>query len=345
MPEGEEFPLLFEPLEVEGLRIRNRVVMPPMASNMGVTSEQARHWYGERAAGGVGLVIVEGTHNRRFQEGEFVGGLAQLSEAIKGQGAAAVIQLFQPPSLGPGRDVSVSGTNGARAITTGEIGAVIDSFGAAAHAAREAGFDGGEVHGAHGFFFNQFLSPRFNRREDRYGGDLEGRMRLGVETVRAMRNSVGKDFSLFYRHTPLEAEEGGYTLSDSLQFARRLQQAGLDVIDISPSTSPGGETPWDCAAAVKEAVEIPVIAVGGMDIPERAEEALRNRACDLVAVGRGLIADAHWADKVRKRRIEEIVECIQCNEMCYGNLSKGLSISCTQNPGSGFEYLRHTRTI
>jgi len=320
--------VLFEPLKIRNLTLRNRYVMPPMVTNMCVTSGQAIAYYRERARGGVGLVIVEATHVDRFSYHFFLKGLSHLVDAAHKEGAAIAIQLFHG-------DVFDCRETNPTELTKEQIGRLKRKFVYAALKAREAGFDGVEPHGAHGFFLNQFFSPERNRRTDEYGGSLENRMRMGLEIVRSIRESLDPDALILYRHTPVGM---GYTLEESIRFAVELERAGLDVIDISPSTSKGGEHA-DLAAAIKSALSIPVIAVGGMEDPEMAKRALRDGKCDLVAVGRGLIADPHLPMKVKENRVDEIVKCAKCSEKCFGNLSAGLPISCVQNPKVGLEYL------
>nr|NIM05790.1 hypothetical protein [Armatimonadota bacterium]NIM23808.1 hypothetical protein [Armatimonadota bacterium]NIM67687.1 hypothetical protein [Armatimonadota bacterium]NIM76197.1 hypothetical protein [Armatimonadota bacterium]NIN05889.1 hypothetical protein [Armatimonadota bacterium] len=151
--------------------------------------------------------------------------------------------------------------------------------------------------------------------------------------------AVSADFLVCYRHSPVDfAGEDGYGLEDTLKFAPELEKAGLNVIDISPSTVPESGPHVNMAAAAKEVTRVPVIAVGGMNNPKVAEDTLSEDKAHLVAVGRGLIADAQWSNKVREGREAEIIECIECNEKCYGNLGQGIPISCTQNPRSGFEF-------
>jgi 2,4-dienoyl-CoA reductase (NADPH2) len=310
-----------------------------MVTNMDPATFRARCWYAERARGGVGLVIVEATRLHRFDEEGFGAALAKLTAAVHAQGTAIAIQLFAEPvgaalSGRPAEAVSVSGGEGYRAITPEEIRTKVAAFARAAKICQEAGFDAVEPHGAHGFFLNQFFSPAHNQRQDEYGGHLEGRMRFGLEVVQAVREAVGPDFLILYRHT---AQTNDYPLSDSQAFAPRLVEAGVNVLDISPSTASAHA---DLAAGIKSVVDVPVIAVGGMNDPDAAEAALAAQKCDLVAIGRGLIADAFWVEKVQQGRASEIIECVQCNEGCFGNLRSGKPIGCTQNPESGEEYLR-----
>jgi len=315
-------------LTIDGLTLRNRVVMPPMVTNLDVATDYGWTWYAERARGGVGLIIVEATRLPRFEEVGFEAALAQLVDGVHAEGAAVAIQLFAPPEV-HGQKVAVTASEGLRGITKEEIQGLIRAFVHAAKACEAAGFDGVEPHGAHGFFLNQFFSPRTNRRTDEYGGSLEGRMRLGLEVVHALREAVSPDFKLLYRHTPEEAGENGYPLADSQEFAVRLEEAGVDLLDISPSTSPtSGHA--GLADAIKEVVDIPVIAVGGMNDPARAEAALAAGKCDLVAIGRGLIADPFWVQKVQAGREDELIRCVECNEGCFGNLQRGRPVECVQ---------------
>jgi 2,4-dienoyl-CoA reductase-like NADH-dependent reductase (Old Yellow Enzyme family) len=320
--------MLFEPLRIKNLTLRNRYVMPPMVSNMSVTSGQAIAYYRERARGGVGLVIVEAVHVDRFSYQHFRNGLKHLAKAVHDEGAAIAIQLFH-------NNVFDCQETDPTRITKEQISRLKRKFVYAAVKAREAGFDGVEPHGAHGYFLNQFFSPKRNRRTDEYGGSLENRMRMGLEIVSAIRENLDPDAIMLYRHTPVGM---GYTLEESVQFAVELERAGLDVMDVSPSTGGDGEHAG-LAAAIKSSLNIPVIAVGGMEDPEMAEKALTDGKCDLVAVGRGLIADPYLPRKVMEGRRDEITRCVKCSEKCFGNLQAGLPISCTQNPKVGLEYL------
>jgi len=322
--------MLFEPLEVKGITLRNRYVMPPMVNNMGVVTPQAIAFYRERAKGGVGLVIVEATHVDRFSDSWFVNGLQHLTKAIHDEGVAIAIQLFH-------NNIFDNEETNPTCITKEQIARLKKKFVYAAQMAREASFDGVEPHGAHGFFLNQFFSPERNKRTDEYGGSLENRMRMGIEIVQAIKENTDPEMLMLYRHTPVSM---GYTLEESIKFTMELEKAGVDIMDISPSTDSKGEHAG-LAEAIKAKLDIPVIAVGGMNDPEKARKALEDGKCDLVAVARGLIADPYLPKKVMEGKLDEIVECILCNEKCFGNLNKGIPISCTQNPNAGREYLNN----
>lgn len=327
--------LLFSPLHVRAVRFRNRIVLPPMKTNMNLGDRQALAYYRARSAGGVGLVIVEATPLDHFADARFGDALRRLADVIHQGGAVAAIQLIQPSRL-DGERIAPSPTEDAREVTADEIKQIIARLAEATAMACDAGFDGVEIHGAHEFLLNRFFSPKWNRRRDEYGGTLERRMRFGLECVRAARAECGDGFLLLYRHTAMLA----CPLADDLAFAKELENAGADILDISPSTSGEGAPHADLAGAVKASVHIPLIAVGGMEDPVAAEEVLRQGKADLVAIGRALIADPELPRKILEGRFSEIIACVKCNQLCFGNLDQGIPIGCTQNPETGREYER-----
>ena len=310
---------LFRPLKVKGHTIPNRIVLPPMVTNREIQDEDGIDWYAGHAAGGPGLVIVEATGVARFGHDLTVDGLRTLTDAIHGNGALAAIQLFPRPARFPFGTAPVVAE-----MSPPELEDLVEQYRTATRVCVEAGFDGVEPHGAHNYLLNRFFSPSDNARTDRYGGDLAGRMRLGLEITRACRQAQGDEGLLLYRHTP--DKDASYTLEESLIFAEKLVAEGVDILDISPSSR---QAPGDKAEPFRQ-FGVPVIAVGHLDEPDRAVEAITLERADLVAIGRGLIADPNWPKKVRDGRFDEIVECTRCDELCYGNLSKGEYIACTQ---------------
>jgi 2,4-dienoyl-CoA reductase-like NADH-dependent reductase (Old Yellow Enzyme family) len=307
---------LFSPLEVKGHTLRNRIVCPPMVVNRGLATPEACEWYGRRAAGGVSLVIVEATDVIRFGD-ELTGeNLKPLADAIHRGGALAAIQVF------PGR----RGQSTAPAdLSVADIGRMLGQYRLAADICAEAGFDGIEPHGAHGFLLNQFFSPVRNLRDDAYGGDLSGRMRLALEVVEAVRPAVERaGMLLLYRHTPVR-DDFGYGIAESLILAEALVKAGVDILDISPAS---WVAPGDRAAPFTK-LGVPVIAVNLLDEVPRALEVLNYDRASLVAVGRGLIADPDWPLKVREGREDEIVKCVRCDE-CHADLRRGVPVRCAE---------------
>jgi 2,4-dienoyl-CoA reductase-like NADH-dependent reductase (Old Yellow Enzyme family) len=314
---------LFKQLEVKGYTLRNRVVMPPMVTNRDIQGEDGIAWYREHAAGGVGLVIVEATAVARFADDLTADYLRHLTDAIHEAGALAAIQLFPRTA-----DWATDGDMNPADLTSKQVADLIRHYELAARTCAEAGFDGVEPHGAHGFLLNRFFSPADNARIDAYGGDLRGRMRLGLEIVATCRKALGRERLLLYRHTVIRGTS--YGLDESLQFARALVSEGVDILDISPSN---GANVAQLAAPFRR-FGVPVIAVGVMDKVENAIEALRSKRADLIAVGRGLIADPEWPIKVKEGRFGEIVACDHCDQMCFGNLRKDIPIACIhwENP-------------
>jgi 2,4-dienoyl-CoA reductase-like NADH-dependent reductase (Old Yellow Enzyme family) len=315
-------PNLFDPIDIPrtALRLRNRVVMPPMnmddAGPGGVVGERAIEHYVRRARGGVGLIIVAAAYVREDgklspnQLGIAVDGhiepLTRLAQAIQDNGAAAAIQIHHaggvasPRNIG-GAPIAPSGGvfPGADAdLTAHEIEVLVQAFGDAAGRARAAGFDAVELHGAHGFLVTQFLSPATNRRRDRYGGSDENRLRFALECLAAMREATAPDYPIFVRISAREDKPGGITLDDGCRIAQALAQAGACVIDVSASLDlraepePGYMVPL--AYAVKRAVAVPVIAVGRLHYPELANRVIAEGQADLVAVGSQLLRQPDW---------------------------------------------------
>lgn len=328
---------LFSPIRIGSVELRNRIVMPPMVTCMEAGSDQDHAWYVARATGGAGLIIREATPIRRLADPVFTDRLKRTVDAIHDAGAACAVQLMERGYTVRGEPIAASPTEAAREATEGELLQLIDLYAKAAAECRRIGFDGVEPHGAHGFFLNQFFSPQRNQRTDRFGGSVEARMQMGLSAVEAVKAAVDDDCLILYRHTP---QGQGYSLGDSQAFARALQEAGVDILDVSPSNSGDQAPKADMAGALKEAVDIPVIAVGGLNDPDAAEEVLASGRGDLVAIGRGLIADAELPHKIREGRPEAVIECVLCNERCFGNLKRGEPIGCSQNPVSGQEYLQ-----
>lgn len=354
------------------MEVRNRIVMPPMATGFasgdGSVTDRQVAYYEERARAGPGLIIVEiscidapvGRGLARqicIDRDAFIPGLARLASAIKRHGARAAIQLHHAgrqtssritglkpvaPSPIPGREGEMP-----EELTIEGIKRLVDRFAQAARRAKEAGFDGVEVHGAHGYLVGQFLSPLSNKRQDEYGGSLENRARFLVEVIRAIRSEVGRDYPVWCRLSAVELNvEGGITLEETKTVARLAEEAGADAIHVSahaagvarrpPMAQPPGAF-VEYAEAIKKAVTVPVIAVGRIT-PEIGEEALRQGRADFVAMGRQLLADAHTVEKIASGRLEDIRPCLRCF-YCLDSVGrrKGNGVGCTVNPTLGRE--------
>jgi mycofactocin system FadH/OYE family oxidoreductase 2 len=233
-----------------------------------------------------------------------------------------------------------------------DIRATVEGFAQSAANLKEAGMDGVEVHGAHGYLLHQFMSPLTNRRADEYGGSLENRCRLALEVIEAVRGAVGRDFPLGLRISGDEMAPGGLTLEHMREVARILADTGqLDWLHVSVgaywsvapvlAVAPMGTTPGflvPLAAAIKQVVDIPVFCVGRITDPMLAEKILSENQADMVGMTRALIADPELPNKAREGRLEDIRHCMGCGQACFGNLFRGwVPVGCVQNPAAGRE--------
>ncbi|MFC1966015.1 FAD-dependent oxidoreductase [Chloroflexota bacterium] len=357
---------LFEPITIRSMTLKNRIVMPPMQVNLGFSSHRAQAYHAERARGGASTIIVAATSvdqlildevwSKTGRAARFCANAGLVADAVHKAGAKVGIQLWHgnryPNGIGMydtrGDDVAPSPREEMRELTPDEIRAIVHKFALAAAAARMAGYDFVEFHGAHGYMPCQFFSPAFNRRSDEYGGDLERRMRFGLECVQAMRRATGGDYPIFYRLGAWEDIPDGIKLDEAIEFAVALEKAGVDVLDVSVGqlSEPGfGATPGPdhspgtfvhLAAAIKAKVKVPVIAVGRINFPVLAESILVEGKADLIAIGRQLIADPYWPEKMSSNRNEDIAPCLSCNFCLDSAFSMG-ELRCSVNPLFGKE--------
>lgn len=318
-----------EGIRIGNMYVNNRLVLPPMetvsGSEKGEVKEETLTYYDNMTKSGlIGLVIVEhsyispeGKANARqlsIAEDDKVEGLRNLANTIKGNGSKAVIQLSHAGSNGP---EGVQGTECVgpspvknprkkndlmpRELTAEEIRALVEKFAEAAKRAKDAGFDGVEIHSAHGYLLNQFLSPLTNKRSDEYGGELMGRIRFHLQVIEAVREKVGEDYPVFMRLGASDDMEGGTRIQDSMEAAKVLVAAGVDVIDITGGmcgfmgpqfTGQGYFSKW--SESIKQVVDVPVILTGGITEPEAAEKLLEEKKADLIGVGRAILKDHDW---------------------------------------------------
>lgn len=368
---------LFEPLTIRSMTLANRIVLPPMTTMLanadGTIGDRFIEFYAARARGGAGLITSETvdvhpyTHNlsigdRGFSaiyDDRFLPGLERFAERMHREGAKVSVQLHHAgnamvqvdpakPPVGPSA-IPYPGGQIPRALAPDEIREIVHAFGRAARRAVAAGFDAVDVHGGHGYLIAQFMSAHFNRRTDGYGGDLMGRLRFAREVLREVRRNVGDEFPIIFRMSADERIDGGRGTLESAAIAPPLVEAGADCLSITTGmhfdltyTVAGYGVPKglnvDAAAAVKAAVGVPVIAVGKLNDPLLAESVVAEGKADLVAVGRGLVADPDWANKVRDGRWQEIRACIACNQGCIGALVAGMPFTCLVNPEAGREW-------
>ncbi len=366
---------LWDPVLIGGVLLRNRAVMPAMgtayATPQGEVTERLTSYHRARAEGGVGLIISEvcAVHpsGKAFPselgiyEDHFIPGLSDLAAAIKSEGAAAAVQLHHAgretfPSVigeqpvGPSPIASRAIGQVPRELGEDEVRELAACYARAAARAREAGFDAVEIHGAHGYLVNQFLSPYSNQRLDTYGGDDEGRFRFAREIVREIKREAGPDFPVIFRFSASEEARGGYDIDYILPLLPRLQEDGVDAFHVSCGIydSPGGPTSpglhhpaginVERSARVKEVVGKPVIVVGKIHDPRLAEEILQAGKADLVAFGRQHLADPDFLAKAARGRYDDIRFCLSCNQGCIERLTfEFRSTTCVINPLCGRE--------
>lgn len=355
--------VLFEPVRLGPLTLTNRLVMAPMGTcldNGGYITDDTVAYYRRRAEGGVGTITVEGClvsadtvgPEPRLSGPEYVPGLRRLVDALRPHDVTVGVQLMHPgrqvvegPSVAPSPVRLNSAAPVPHELTGPEIAAVVDDYAAAAVRAREAGFDFVEVHGAHGYLPSTFLSPQFNRRTDGYGGDLAGRARFGIEVARAIVGTSG--LPLVWRINGSDAGNGGLEIDEAVEAARLLVEAGVSAISVTagtwlslqvtlaPMSTPRGAL-RPLAAAVRRAVDVPVMAVGRLDDPADAAATVRDGDADLVLLGRGLIAEPDWPAKVAAGRLGDVRPCIACNA-CVDLVGRGERARCAVNPEVGRE--------
>jgi 2,4-dienoyl-CoA reductase-like NADH-dependent reductase (Old Yellow Enzyme family)/thioredoxin reductase len=346
---------LFSPLTVNGLVLKNRIVMAPMgvclASETGAVTEALIEFYRERARGGAALILVGGgqASERRppgllaLNDDHMIPGLNDLAEAVQQEGARIGMQInisdhFLPDHMKRTPDN----------LTTAEIEIIVQSFVKAAVRVRDAGLDVVEFHGAHGYLISQFFSALSNHRTDRYGGNTEGRQALALEIVRRTRDNLGGRFPIFFRMNGSDMMNGGVEIEDAIRNARALEEAGVDAIDVSAGRRPftdhftmqpmgrpnGGLV--HLAEAIKKAVGIPVLTAGKIDAT-LAEMIVRKGQADLVSMGRGLIADPYLPMKTKDGRTAEIRTCLYCNYCITQRTRLKKRIRCSINASAGRE--------
>ncbi len=366
---------LFTPISIGGMELRNRIAMAPMTSGWpargGLMPEKMVDFMEARARGGAGLLILETVvvdkrfpyigHSLGLWEDAQILAFKRLVDAVHRHGARLTPQISHPgpesfsfikgvQPVGPSVCLCKGTGQVCRELTVEEIGQIVVQYGEAARRAREAGADGVELHAAHSYMLaGSFLSPWRNKRSDDYGGDADGRLRFAVEVLQSIKQRAGSDFPVIVRISGDEHIAGGRTLADTLYMAPRLVDAGADAFEVSGGVMP--ETAWrimppngtalglnvPAAAALKEVVDVPVLAVGRINSPQLAEDILRRGGADIVSMGRALLADPDLPNKARDGRCEDIMPCTGCSLGCIGEQAQLRSMTCVINPMVGRE--------
>jgi len=363
----DDFPYLFSPLKIGSFTVRNRIVSTPhhtaFTDDDGLPGSREIAYWVSKARGGIGLVEshVHGIHwsiGDTFGQPAAVKKFRAAADAIHAEGAKFIGQLWHPgaqgnatirspwaPSLIPQPDSWAV----PHEMTIAETREVIAGYARGAAILREAGVDGAEIHGAHGYLITQFLSPLSNKRDDEYGGDFERRMTFALEIIEAIRRSAGRNWTVGMRISGDEMTEGGYTSQDFLKMVPFLTADGqLDYLSVSvgtyrskdtviaPSYYPNGAFVY-LSAMAKEVLDIPVFCIGRINDPVMAEQILENRQADMVGMTRANICDPELPRKAKEGRLDEIRHCLGCNEACWGHIEELRPINCAFNPSVGRE--------
>jgi 2,4-dienoyl-CoA reductase (NADPH2) len=366
-----KFIKLFEPITINHLTIKNRIVMPAMAlayTDNYIFTSRFKAFYRERARGGVGLMIIgpiaiDRVGSTPFMLGlfddKYIGTIREFTDELhKDTDAKIGIQLMQMgrfasssytgvPPIAPSAIPSPISGEVPRDMTRDDIEEVKEAYAQAARRAMEAGFDYIEVLAAGGYLIGEFLSPVTNHRTDEYGGPIENRMRFGLEVLKKVRQVVGKDFTMGIRVSGHDFMEGGHTNIESALFCTEAEKAGVNSINVTggwhesyipqiTTNVPLGAFLY-LARGIKEKVGVPIFASNRLGDPLVAERALRSGAADMICWGRPLLADPELPIKVQKGRFNEIIPCIACNQACFDSLLSGSSVCCTLNPRVGRE--------
>ncbi|MBN1613808.1 MAG: FAD-dependent oxidoreductase [Deltaproteobacteria bacterium] len=370
---------LFEPGKIGTMTVKNRIVMAPMGlyglpAPDGSLTQRSLDFYLERARGGAGLIFPTATGiSREFEDFESVMySLDGVGKALKWSEMAEKMhhygcRLGMQMSPGVGRmksdflykpdhvPVSASAVPAfwrprvvCRPLEVEEIKRLVAAAGRTALLAKRAGVDTIEIHGYGGYLIDQFMSSLWNRRNDEYGGDLDGRLRFPLEMLEEIRRRVGAEYPIVFKFTPDHDIPGGRTMEEGLEIARRLEAAGVDALHVDfgcyecwhrtiPPVYAKPASQIEAAAAVKAAVKIPVIGHGKLNDPELAERVLAQGKVDFVGLGRAFLADPEWPLKVKEGRPEDIRHCIGCSEGCFARGIAGRYASCAVNPECAME--------
>ncbi|MGM0240040.1 FAD-dependent oxidoreductase [Enterococcus sp. AZ103] len=371
-----KYQAIFEPLTIKRMTLKNRIAMPPMGTNFanqnGSFNDKHYSYYEQRAKGGTGLIILEnvcfdypmgtnGTTQLRMDNDQFIPGLWEFNERMHAYGTKTCVQINHAGASAYGlrlngvQPVSASnipsktGNTVPRPLTKEEIYEIVAKYGEAANRAQRAGFDSVEIHAGHSYLLSQFLSPIYNKRTDEFGGTPENRARFTKLVIEAVRQAVGPFFPIFLRISADEMLPNGNTLEDSIELLNFIAE-DVDVIDVSAALNDSLQYQIDkmnlpdgwrsyMAKAVKEKFPEKIIATSGnIRDPKRATEILENGDADILHMGRGLIAEPNWANKVENGQEALLRKCISCNIGCADHrIAKSRPLRCTVNPDVYYE--------
>lgn len=358
---------LLKPLHLGFTTIKNRVVMGSMHTGLEdrfYNYPKLAAYFGERAKGGVGLIITGGISPNRsgwlLPAGGTMSNIADVAphrlvtHAVHKHGAKILMQIlhagrygYQPFVVSSSPIKSPISPFKPRQMTEKQILSTIEDYANTASIAKKAGYDGVEIMGSEGYLLNQFLSRHVNQRDDQWGGDIQNRMRFAVDIVKAIREKVGEKFIICFRLSMLDLVHDGNTMDEVVTIAQALEKAGVTLLNTGigwheariPTivTSVPRAAFADYTAEVKKHVTIPVIASNRINMPETAEAILAAGKADMVQMARPFLADAFWVNKTATNRVDEINTCIACNQACLDHTFKNQRATCLVNPRAAYE--------
>ena len=358
---------ILKPLHLGFTTIKNRVVMGSMHTGLEdrfYNYPKLAAYFGERAKGGVGLLITGGISPNRqgwlLPAGGTMNTLGDIAphrlvtHAVHKHGAKILLQIlhagrygYQPFVVSASPIKSPISPFKPREMSDKQILNTIQDYVRTASIAKKAGYDGVEIMGSEGYLLNQFLSRHVNQRADRWGGPIENRMRFAVEIVKAIREEIGEKFIICFRLSLLDLVHDGNTMQDVITVAKALEKAGITLLNTGigwheariPTivTSVPRAAFVDYTAEVKKHVAVPVIASNRINMPDTAEEILASGQADMVQMARPFLADAFWVNKTATNRVDEINTCIACNQACLDHTFKNQHATCLVNPRAGYE--------
>ncbi|HEA3130301.1 TPA: NADPH-dependent 2,4-dienoyl-CoA reductase [Aeromonas hydrophila] len=361
------YPTLLTPLDLGFTQLRNRVLMGSMHTGLEEEKggfDKLAAFYGERARGGVGLIVTGGIapnlrgrlvpHGSQLSFPWQVAKHKKVTSAVHQEGGKIALQIlhagryaYHPFSLAPSALKAPISPFKPRAMSERQIRGTIRDFAATAALAKAAGYDGVEVMGSEGYLINQFICERTNKRTDSWGGSSENRMRFPVEIVRAIRERVGTDFIIIFRLSMLDLVEQGSSLEEVIALGRALEQVGVTLINTGigwheariptiATSVPRGAFSW-VTAELKKHLSVPLITTNRINTPEVAERILAGGEADMVSMARPFLADPEFVIKAAENRADEINTCIACNQACLDHVFKQKRASCLVNPRACFE--------
>ncbi len=366
-PEQAPYPNLFRPLDLGFVTLPNRILMGSMHTGLEDRVwnwDRLRAYFVERARGGAGLMVTGGiAPNRRGTLAPLASKLTnrfeafrhrKLTDGVHEAGGRICMQIlhagryaYHPFSLAPSAIQSPITPFRPSAISDRGVERQIDHFVRCAGLARKAGYDGVEIMGSEGYFINQFLVPRTNRRTDRWGGSLENRLRLPVEIVRRTRQAVGEEFILIFRLSMLDMLEDGNNWEEVVALGQAIEEAGANIINTGigwhetriptiATSVPRGAYTW-VTRKFRDAVSLPLVTTNRINMPDTAEDILARGDADMVSMARPFLADPEWVNKARLGHADRINTCIACNQACLDHVFKNKIASCLVNPRAGHE--------